>query len=91
MSFRLKDFDVVAQPAKKAGSPPLPTAVAMTAIVAVLDATIVAGLLEGSYAMFASTAGTWLPFALMFLAIWVTGIAVLAIPSRAEPAGSPDR
>jgi hypothetical protein len=36
----------------------LPVAVAFTAIVAGLDAAIVAGLIRGSFAMFASIAGT---------------------------------
>jgi hypothetical protein len=35
----------------------------LTAIVAVLDAVIVAGLVLRDFAMFTSLAGTWLPFA----------------------------
>jgi menaquinone-dependent protoporphyrinogen oxidase len=55
---------------------PLPTALAFTAIVALLDAVIVAGLVLRSYAMFASFAGTWLPFLLIFMATWVAGLAI---------------
>ncbi len=61
---------------------PLPTALAWTAIVALLDAGVVAGLLLRSFAMFASVAGTWLPFLLIFLATWVTG---LILSMRATP------
>jgi menaquinone-dependent protoporphyrinogen oxidase len=52
---------------------PLPTASAWTSIVMVLDAVIVAGLLQRSVAMFASLAGTWLPFALIFASVFGTG------------------
>jgi hypothetical protein len=55
---------------------PLPTAIAFTAIVALLDATVVAALVLRDFAMFASFAGTWLPFMLIFLATWVTGVAM---------------
>jgi hypothetical protein len=60
---------------------PLPTALAFTAIVALLDAVIVAGLILRSYAMFESFAGTWLPFLLIFLATWVTGLVMSMIPA----------
>lgn len=59
---------------------PLPVALAFTAIVAGLDAAIVAGLIQGSFAMFASIAGTWLPLALIFGATWVTGAIVATLP-----------
>lgn len=59
---------------------PLPVAVAFTAIVTALDAAIVAGLIQGSFAMFASFAGTWLPLALIFGATWVTGAIVATLP-----------
>jgi len=53
---------------------PVPTAIAFTAIVAVFDAALVAGLVPRDFAMFTSFAGTWLPFGLIFLATWVTGL-----------------
>ncbi len=42
----------------------------MTAVVMALDVFVVAPLFEGSYAMFRSVIGTWLPFAAIFLASW---------------------
>lgn len=63
---------------------PLPTALAFTAIVAVLDAVVVAGLVLHSADMFATPAaipGTWLPFALIFLATLGTGTVMAMIPA----------
>jgi menaquinone-dependent protoporphyrinogen oxidase len=59
---------------------PLPVAVAFTAIVGGLDAAIVAGLIQRSFAMFASVWGTWLPLALIFAASWATGAIVATLP-----------
>lgn len=59
---------------------PLPTAAVWTAIVAVLDLVVVAGLWQGSLAMFGSIAGTWLPFALIFLATWAVGSLMSMMP-----------
>jgi len=71
---------------------PLPTALAMTAVVIVLDLGIVAGLVNRSLAMFGSVAGTWLPFALIFLATWLTGLVVDALPATPrQPGGHPAR
>ncbi|MGF1466417.1 MAG: flavodoxin domain-containing protein [Sandaracinaceae bacterium] len=67
---------------------PLPTAVAFVAIVAGLDLAVVAGLVQGSLAMFTSVAGTWLPFALILLATWVTGEVVAYLPARADAAAT---
>jgi hypothetical protein len=33
------------------------------------------------FAMFSSFAGTWLPFGLIFLATWVTGLAMSMMPA----------
>jgi len=55
---------------------PLPAAAVLVATVIVLDAVVVAGLVQRSFAMFASIAGTWLPFALIFLASWAAGSLV---------------
>lgn len=62
---------------------PLPTAIAFTAIVATLDAVVVAGLVLRDLAMFTSFSGTWLPFVLIFLATWVTGLAMSMISGAA--------
>lgn len=59
---------------------PLPVAIAFTAIVAGLDAVIVATLIQRSFAMFASLAGTWLPLALIFVATWATGAIMSTLP-----------
>jgi menaquinone-dependent protoporphyrinogen oxidase len=60
---------------------PLPTAIAFTVIIALLDAAVVAGLVLRDLAMFASFAGTWLPFLLIFVATWVTGLAMSMMPA----------
>ena len=61
---------------------PLTTAIAFTVLVAVLDAVIVAGLTLRSFDMFLSIAGTWLPFAFIFVATWATGSILAMIPER---------
>ncbi len=55
------------------GFDPRLRAAAMTGLVIVLDAAVVAPLFERSYAMFRSLMGTWLPFAAIFLASWAGG------------------
>lgn len=60
---------------------PLPTAVAWTALVALLDLVIVAGLAQRSLEMFASIAETWLPLALIFLATLATGYVMSMMPA----------
>jgi hypothetical protein len=49
-------------------------AIVITAVVIVLDAVIVAPLIEKSYAMFRSLIGTWIPFVLIFLGSWAAGL-----------------
>ena len=61
---------------------PLETALAFTVLVAVLDAVVVAGLVLRSFDMFASITGTWLPFALIFLATWAAGSMLAMMPER---------
>ena len=58
------------------GFDPALRAAAITALVILLDVFVVAPLFERSYAMFRSVIGTWLPFALIFLASWAAGIWV---------------
>jgi hypothetical protein len=60
---------------------PVPTAIAFTAMAAVLDAVVVAGVVLRDFTMFTSFAGTWLPFGLIFLATWVTGKAMSMMPA----------
>jgi hypothetical protein len=55
-------------------TPPLLTALIFVDIVIVLDAFLVAPVFEKSYEMFTSVIGTWVPFALIFLSTYVTGL-----------------
>jgi len=64
---------------------PLPTALTFVAIVALLDLTVIAGLVQHSLAMFASVAGTWLPFLLIFVATWATGEVMSTMPRPKPP------
>jgi menaquinone-dependent protoporphyrinogen oxidase len=59
---------------------PLPTAIVWTTIVIALDAIVIAGLVQRSAAMFASIPGTWLPFLLIFVAVWATGAIMSMLP-----------
>jgi menaquinone-dependent protoporphyrinogen oxidase len=59
---------------------PLPTGVSWTAIVAALDLVVMAGAVQRSLDMFRSIPGTWLPFALIFLATWATGEIMSMMP-----------
>ncbi len=59
---------------------PLPTAFAFTAVLMLLDAVVVAGLILGSFAIFASLLATWLPYALVFAATWATGALMSTMP-----------
>jgi hypothetical protein len=53
---------------------PLQTAVIFTAFVILVDFTLVAMVINRSFEMFTSLLGTWIPFALIFLSTWLTGI-----------------
>ena len=55
---------------------PLATAAIFVAVVILLDVLVVALPIDKSFDMFKSFGGTWLPFALLFLAAWLTGIAL---------------
>jgi len=58
---------------KYAFTSPLQTAGAFLGVVVGLDLFLVAPAFEKSYAMFSSVLGTWIPFALIFAATYVTG------------------
>ena len=53
---------------------PLQTAIIYVSLVIVLDLVVVATLVEKSYALFASTLGAWIPFALIFGATYLVGV-----------------
>ncbi len=68
---------VVAYKELAPGFDPLLRAAAITFIVMLLDALVVAPLFERSYAMFRSFVGTWLPFVAIFAACWAAGVSGL--------------
>jgi hypothetical protein len=57
---------------------PLQTALAFLLVVVGLDAFLVAPFVEKSFLMFRSLVGTWIPFALIFAATYVTGLHTLS-------------
>ena len=59
---------------------PLLTAVIFVSFVIFMDVFLVALFIEKSFAMFTSMLGTWIPFVLIFLATYITG---LTLKSRA--------
>src|SRR3974390_30343 len=56
---------------------PLQTAAVFVAVVAAMDVFLVAPWLERIYPLFETPLGTWIPFALIFAATYLTGRAVL--------------
>ena len=54
-------------------SSPLRTALTFVAVVIFMDVFLVAVVVQGSFAMFRSFVGTWLPFILIFVSTYVTG------------------
>ncbi|MEJ2106484.1 MAG: hypothetical protein P8X48_04015 [Acidiferrobacteraceae bacterium] len=57
---------------------PLATAIAFLAIVVFMDVFFVAMVINRSFEMFANPLGTWIPFALIFLATYITGTRIRA-------------
>ncbi len=53
---------------------PLLTAVVFLAFVMAMDAVLIAGIVQRSFAMFASPLGTWIPFASIFGATFLAGL-----------------
>jgi hypothetical protein len=53
---------------------PVQTGLIFTGMAIFLDATVIALLVEKSYAMFASILGTWIPFAEIFLSTALVGL-----------------
>jgi hypothetical protein len=60
---------------------PLPTAVTFVSAMALLDLVVVAGLVQHSLQIFTSVIGTWLPFFLVFLVTWGTGVVMSVMPT----------
>jgi hypothetical protein len=61
---------------------PLQTAAVFIAFVIVMDFFVVAMLINRSFEMFASLLGTWIPFVLIFLSTWLTGLFVARRPGE---------
>jgi hypothetical protein len=55
---------------------PLQTALIFTLFIVVVDAGLVAPVFEKSYDMFKSVLGTWIPFSLIFLSTFITGLMI---------------
>jgi len=55
---------------------PMQTATAFLFIVILMDFFIVALLINRSFEMFLSPLGTWIPFALIFLSTYLTGLLI---------------
>ena len=55
---------------------PLRTAIIFTTFVIAMDFFVVAILINKSFEMFTSLLGTWIPFALIFMSTYVTGLFV---------------
>ena len=53
---------------------PLQTSLVFLMFVIILDAGLVAPVFEKSFEMFKSFLGTWIPFALIFLSTYISGI-----------------
>lgn len=65
---------------------PLTTAAAFVGIVIFMDVFLVALIIERSTEMFESLIGTWIPWALIFLSTYLTGLYLAARPARAQQA-----
>ena len=55
---------------------PVQTALIFVAFVIAMDFFLVAMLINRSFDMFTSLLGTWIPFALIFLSTWLTGLLI---------------
>lgn len=53
---------------------PLQTAIVFLCFVVFMDVFVVALLIEKSFEMFANVLGTWIPFALIFISTYLTGL-----------------
>ncbi len=60
---------------------PLQTALLFLGFVVFMDVFVVALLIQKSFEMFTSLLGTWIPFALIFLSTYLTGLYLLR-PAR---------
>ncbi|MHA1979205.1 MAG: hypothetical protein ACW98I_20050 [Candidatus Hodarchaeales archaeon] len=61
---------------------PLLTAIGFTGFTIAMDFFIVAPIFEQSYEMFYSLLGTWIPFLLMLLSTYITGVLNARLSSK---------
>ena len=61
---------------------PIQTAAIFVAFVIAMDFFLVAMTINRSFEMFTSLLGTWVPFALIFVSTWLTGLQVYRQTSR---------
>jgi hypothetical protein len=64
---------------------PLQTAIAFFAIVVLLDFFLVALIIERSMDMFRSLLGTWIPWVVIFLSTYLTGISLERMERKPSP------
>jgi hypothetical protein len=55
-------------------TPPFQTAIIFVSFVIIMDVFLVALFIEKSFVMFTSILGTWIPFVLIFMATYITGL-----------------
>jgi hypothetical protein len=65
---------------------PLATAIVFVAIVVLVDFFLVALVINRSLEMFESLIGTWIPWALIFLSTYLTGLVVESRSARMQEA-----
>jgi len=73
---------------KFAYTTPLQAACIFVGFIIVMDVFVVALLIENSFEMFTDPMGTWIPFALIFLATYIVGRTVLK-PAKPESHHAP--
>jgi hypothetical protein len=56
---------------------PLTTAGVFVGVIVLMDAGVVAPFMENSFDMFRSVLGTWVPFGLIFAAVYLTGVSLV--------------
>jgi hypothetical protein len=63
---------------------PLGVAITFTATVALLDAIVLAALIQRSAAIFVQPLATWVPYALIFATTWMSGALMAQPPAPAS-------
>lgn len=69
---------------RSGGGRPMFVAATFTVIVVILDALVVASLIQRSFAMFSSAMGTWVPFGLILVVSFGTGLLLRRRPAAPQ-------